>query len=108
MLRYRIVLTVAAKSDLREIFRYVELNDSPESADKLVNGIEKTIISLAEMPERGHFPPELERIGIREFRENHFKPYRIVYSIQKHEVVVHCVLDGRRDMQTLLQQRLLR
>lgn len=107
-MRYRIVLTIAAKSDLREIFRYVELNDSLERADKLVDGIEKTIISLAMMPDRGHCPPELERIGIREFRESHFKPYRIIYSINENEVVVHCVLDGRRDMQTLLQQRLLR
>jgi len=50
----------------------------------------------------------LDKMGIREFREIHFKPYRIVYSIHENEVFVHCVLDGRRDMQTLLQQRLLR
>lgn len=107
-MRYRIVLIVAAKSDLREIFRYVERNDSSERADNLVDGIEKAITSLTLMPERGHYPPEFERIGIREFREIHFKPYRIVYSIHDKEVVVYCVLDGRRDMQALLQQRLLR
>ena len=108
MIKYRIVLTVAAKSDLREIFRYVEQNDSSESADKLVDGIEKSIRSLTVMPGRGHYPPELDKICIREFQEIHFKPYRIVYSIHINDVVVHCVLDGRRDMQTLLQQRLLR
>ena len=107
-MKYRIVLIVAAKSDLRDIFRYVDLNDSSERADNLIGGIEQTIISLAVMPERGNYPPELERIGIREFREVHFKPYRIIYSIFEDEVVVQCVLDGRRDMQTLLQQRLLR
>lgn len=107
-MKYKIVLVVAAKSDLREIFRYVELNDSLEHADNLVNGIEQAITSLAVMPQRGHSPPELDKIGIREFREIHFKPYRIVYSILENEVIVHCVLDGRRDIQTLLQQRLLR
>lgn len=107
-MRYRIVLIVAAKSDLREIFRYVELHDSSERADSLLDGIEQAITSLTVMPERGHHPPELERIGIREFREIHFKPYRIVYSTIEQEVVMQCVLDGRRDMQTLLQQRLLR
>jgi toxin ParE1/3/4 len=107
-MKFSIVLIAAAKSDLREIFRYVDLNDSQERADKLVNCIEQTISSLTVMPERGHYPPELERFGIREFREIHFKPYRIIYSIRKNDVVVLCVLDGRRDMQTLLQQRLLR
>jgi len=29
-------------------------------------------------------------------------------GVRENEVIIHCVLDGRRDMQTLLQQRLLR
>jgi toxin ParE1/3/4 len=107
-MKFSIVLIIAAKSDLREIFRYVELNDSLERADNLVDGIEQAITALAVMPQRGHCPPELVKIGIREFREIHFKPYRIVYSIHENEIVVHCVLDGRRDLQTLLQHLLLR
>lgn len=107
-MKFRITLTNTATSDLREIFRYVELNDSAERADQLVNGIEQSINSLAVLPERGNFPRELECFGIHEFRELHFKPYRIIYSIHAKDIVIHCVLDGRRDMQTLLQQRLLR
>jgi toxin ParE1/3/4 len=107
-MKFKIVVITAAKSDLREIFHYVELNDSLERADKLVDGVEQAIAALAEIPQRGHYPPELDRIGNRDFREIHFKPYRIVYSIRENEVIVNCVLDGRRDMQTLLQQRLLR
>jgi len=107
-MKFEIVIIAAAKSDLREIFHYVELNDSFERADMLVDGVERAIAALAEMPQRGHYPPELDRIGNREFREIHFKPYRIIYSIRENEVIIHCVLDGRRDMQTLLQQRLLR
>ena len=60
------------------------------------------------MPERGHIPPELERIGVFGFREIHFKPYRIVYEIERKGVFIHCVLDGRRDLQELLESRLLR
>lgn len=107
-MKHRIVLAVAAKADLRGIIRYVEENDSAEHADELLDGIERAISSLALMPQRGHYPPELDRIGIHEFREVHFKPYRIMYAIHGQEVVVLAVLDGRRDMQTLLQQRLLR
>ena len=107
-MNYRITLTIVAKSDLRELFRYVEQHDSAEQANKLVNSIEQMITSLETMPQRGHCPLELLRLGNHEYREIHFKPYRIIYSIRTSEVIVNSVLDGRRDIQTLLQQRLLR
>ena len=46
-------------------------------------------------------------MGIREYREAHFKPYRIVYRVLGEEVYVYLVADGRREMQTLLASRLL-
>lgn len=53
-------------------------------------------------------PPELDRIGVTTYREVHFQPYRIIYEFSGPEVFIHGVLDGRRDMQSLLQRRLLR
>jgi toxin ParE1/3/4 len=105
---FTVTLSETAEFDIFDIHDYVALHDTWESADRLLDGIFQTVFSLAEMPQRCHCPPELDRIGNRDFREIHFKPYRIVYSIRENEVIVHCVLDGRRDMQTLLQQRLLR
>jgi len=107
-MKYRIVLVESAEWDIYDIHLYIEFNESPERADTILDGLERSIAALADMPERGHIPPELERIGIRDYREIHFKPYRIVYAIDGDCVIVHCVLDGRRDMQTLLQQRVLR
>ena len=60
------------------------------------------------MPDRGHLPPELERIAGLEFREVFCKLCRIIYQIIGNNVYVHCMLDGRRDMQDTLQQRVLR
>lgn len=107
-MKYRVVMVEMAAADLYDIHRYIDDNDSPEQADKLLDGLEQVVVGLADMPERGHFPPELERIGIREYREIHYKRYRIVYAIIGDSVIVHTVLDGRRDIQTLLQQRVLR
>ncbi len=104
---FRISYSEAAEHDLYSIHLYVEARDSLKQADILLEGISQTIFSLKNMPERGHCPQELELIGVRDFRETHFKSFRIIYSLHEDEVVVHCVLDGRRDMQTLLQQRLL-
>lgn len=106
-MKFVITITDMAESDIYDIHAYVEMFDSPERADSLVDAIAEAIFSLEIMPDRGHYPPELAKIGIREFQEIHFKPYRIIYSINGDEVIIHCVLDGRRDMQTLLQQRLL-
>lgn len=107
-MKRRISLVETAERDLFEIHLYVESDDSPERADALLDGLERAVATLAEMPERGHVPPELERIGIREYREIHYKPYRILYAIDGDGVIVHCILDGRRDMQSLLEHRLLR
>lgn len=82
--------------------------DSIENADGLLDKIEKTIIKLSTMLTRAYIPPELERIGALEFREVFFKLYRIICQVIKSNVYVHCVLDGRRDLQDLLQQKVLR
>ncbi|OGU16476.1 MAG: plasmid stabilization protein [Geobacteraceae bacterium GWC2_53_11] len=105
---YRIILAETAESDMYNIHEYVEFHDSLQHADTLLSGIEQAITSLKTLPQRGHCPPELLRLGNREYHEIHFKPYRIIYAIRAGEVIVNGVLDGRRDIQTLLQQRLLR
>jgi toxin ParE1/3/4 len=107
-MKYTVHLIKDAESDLVDIYRYVAQNDSVENAGRLLDKLEQAIVSLETMPLRGHFPPELERIGVLDFREVFFKPYRIIYQVIKSSVYVHCVLDGRRDLQDLLQQRVLR
>jgi len=105
---FSIFLLSGAKQDLLQLHQYVTLNDSLEKADRLIDNFQKTCSSLKTMPERGRIPPELERIGIREFREIISKPYRIIYSVVKSQVFVYCILDGRRDLPDLLEERLLR
>ena len=55
---------------------------------------------------RGTYPNELMAVGIREYREIYFKPYRIIYRMIEQQVYIMVIADGRRDMQTLLQRRL--
>lgn len=107
-MKFSVHIIADAEQDILDIYRYVVRNDSKEKADRLLDNLEKTISKLSATPERGHYPPELERIGVREYREIFFKPYRIIYQVIKSDVYVHCVLDGRRDLQDLLEYRLLR
>jgi len=46
-------------------------------------------------------------VAVHEYREIFFKPYRIIYRVVDKNLYVMLIADGRRDMQTLLQRRLL-
>ena len=104
---FKVFLTEDAANDLDEIYSYIAKHDSPPKAEYVLDQIEKRFISLNELPERGVYPKELLALGIREYREIFFKPYRIIYRILNKTVYVYLIVDGHRDMQTLLQQKLL-
>ena len=108
MTSFSVYLLSGAKQDLLRLHSYVAAGDSVAKADKLIDDLQKACSRLKTVPERGRILPELERIGIREFREIILKPYRIIYGIVKSRVFVYCILDGRRDLQDLLEERLLR
>jgi len=107
-MKYRVYIIADAEEDIFSIYKYAAINDSIQRAESLLGNIEEKISNLSELANRGHIPPELEQISIYEYREIHFKPYRIIYQIIESDVYVHCVLDGRRDLEDLLQERLLR
>ena len=104
---YQVFLTDDAARDLEDLYDYIELHDAPEKAIYVLDQIEESFSSLSENPERGVYPKELLSAGLREFREIYFKPYRIIYRVIAKNVYVMVIIDGRRDMQTLLQRRLL-
>jgi len=105
---YEVFLVTEAEEDLFDIYRFVAANDSPAKDDMLFAKLQENVNSLTHQPTRGHAPPELARIDVKDFLEIHYKPYRILYQIIDMDVYVHCVLDGRRNLQDLLQRRLLR
>jgi len=105
---YSVFFVADAEKDLYDIYRFVATHDSVARAEKLLQHLEETCHSLASFPNRGHLPPELERIGVLTYREIHYKPYRIIYQVVETQVYIHCILDGRRSLQQLLEERLLR
>lgn len=104
---FAVLLTNDAARDLDELYDYIALYDAPEKAEHVLGQIEKAFASLSKSPERGSYPKELLALGIREYREIFFKPYRIIYRVMDKNVYILLIVDGRRDMQMLLQRRLL-
>ena len=56
----------------------------------------------------GRVVPELYDQGIELYREIIQGLYRIVYEIQAEKVVVHAVIDSRRNLQDILVAKLFR
>ncbi|MDF1581559.1 MAG: type II toxin-antitoxin system RelE/ParE family toxin [Desulfuromonadales bacterium] len=102
-----VLLTDDAARDLEELYDHIMHHDVPGKADVVLTRIEKAFSRLSAFPDRGVYPKELADLGIRVFREIFFKPYRIVYSIKDNNVYILLIVDGRRDLQALLQRRLL-
>ena len=104
---FEVYLTDDAARDLTELYDYIAAHDAPRKADYVLEQVEKAFLQLSAFPERGVNPKELLALGIREYREIFFKPYRIIYRIMGKKVYVLLIVDGRRDMEALLQRRLL-
>ena len=104
---FTVLLTTDAARDLGGLYDFIALHDAPRKADYILEQIEKAFSKLSEFPERGAYPKELLALGIREYREIFFKPYRIIYRVMDKNVYVLLIVDGRRDMLSLLQRRLL-
>jgi toxin ParE1/3/4 len=106
-LMHKVYLTNAAQQDLLDLYQYVERNDIPGNADYVLDQLQQLVESLVELPTRGAVVKELALLGIHEYRELYFKLYRVIYRQLPSGVYVYLIADGRRNMQSLLQRRLL-
>jgi len=96
----------AADEDMLVIADELAASISIEAALVLDERLDAAIESLDEMSNRGRVVPELRVRGITTYRELVVPPYyRIMYRVEEREVWVIAVLDHRRDLDTLLQER---
>lgn len=105
--RYEVVLTQGAQQDLEAIYDYIAEFDSVANANHALDRLMEVVEGLVKFPERGSYPKELVALGIKDYRQTAFKPYRVIYRVLGGRVVIYLIVDGRRDMQSLLARRLL-
>jgi toxin ParE1/3/4 len=105
--RFEILLTEGAQQDLEAIHDYIAEFDCVANANYVLDELMAVVESLSKLPERGSYPKELVGLGIKEYRQTFFKPYRVIYRITGNQVIIYLIADGRRDMQSVLARRLL-
>lgn len=104
---FEVVLTADAERDLDDIAGYIATHDSPARAEHVLSRILDLADGLASDPSRGSVPKELRDLGVQDYRQLFFKPYRLIYRVIGSQVVIYLIADGRRDMQAVLALRLL-
>jgi addiction module RelE/StbE family toxin len=104
---FHVEWTATAVRDLEELVAYIA-SDSSTKASRILAKLESRAQTLTSSPARGRVVPELAHFGIRSWRELIVRPYRIIYRIDGHTVYVLAVVDGRRELDDLLLERLIR
>lgn len=104
----RVVLwTDTARQDLDSLLDYLAEQD-PMAALQVLERIEGRARTLEALTQRGRVVSELRQVGVLHYRELIEQPWRIVYRTDAKRVLVLAVLDSRRDLQSLLLERLIR
>ncbi|MGI9133324.1 MAG: type II toxin-antitoxin system RelE/ParE family toxin [Rhodoferax sp.] len=105
--KFEVLLTEGAEQDLEAIHDYISEFDCVANANDVLDELMDVVESLSKFPERGSYPKELVGLGIKEYRQTFFKPYRVIYRVTGNQVIIYLIADGRRDMQSVLARRLL-
>ena len=105
--KFEVLLTEGAEQDLEAIYNYISEFDCVANANHVLDALMEVVESLSRFPERGSYPKELVSLGIKEYRQTFFKPYRVIYRVTGRQVIIYLIADGRRDMQSVLARRLL-
>jgi len=105
--KFEVLLSEGAEQDLEAIHDYISEFDCVANANYVLDELMDVVESLSKFPERGSYPKELVGLGIKEYRQTFFKPYRVIYRVTGNQVIIYLIADGRRDMQSVLARRLL-
>ena len=105
--KFNVRWTDPASQDLESIIEFIARDNIP-NALRVLRRIQRAAATLERMPERGRVVPELAEVGLRLYHEVLCTPWRIIYRIAGASVFVMTVIDGRRNVEDILLERLIR
>lgn len=104
---HEVYWTPTALQDLASILSHIAA-ENPAAATETIIRLEARAESLRTLTPRGRTVPELREIGVNQYRELIERPWRLIYTVEAKRVAAVAVLDARRDLATLLLERLIR
>ena len=105
--KFSVNVSKNAKNDLREIIRFIAINN-PMNALDVLKRIEARMNSLVKFHVKGGYVPELLKHNIKDYRQLIEQPWKIIYKIENNIVNILCIIDTRRNTQDLLVEKLVK
>jgi toxin ParE1/3/4 len=90
----RVVWSARALADVEAIAAYIS-SDSPAYAKIVVKKIVKLTRQVARFPQSGREVSEFQDPSLRELLAY---SYRIIYKVEKEEIIIASVIHGKRDL----------
>ena len=106
MADFEVLWTEAAQLDLQRIVTFIAA-ENPARALAVSEQVEQRCQALVSLRERGRIVPELRAVDVFVYRELVEGPWRIVYRFDADRIHVTAVLDARRNLSSLLLERLV-
>jgi plasmid stabilization system protein ParE len=107
---YTVLVLDDAEHDLRNIHSYIQNQFSESLADEIYREIRDRILLLEDNPNLGTIIPQLEALGITNYRHMVVsKKNRVVYELDEtHELIyVYLICNDRQDYEMVLRRRVL-
>ena len=101
------VILDGAKSDFREIKKYVKKHFGDSVWTEVNNEFKNTIQHITINPMLGTQVEELAGLGYDNFRKILVRQTRVVYEFDSQQTIVHMFVHTKRDFKTHLANRLL-
>ena len=107
---YTVFFTGFAEQDLQRLRRYVIAKFSEETGNRVYTKVRDAIIGLEENPDLGRSIPDLESLGLNNYRYMLVeKKNKVIFEIVEPEKAIYITLicQDREDFGTVLVRRLL-
>jgi len=97
----------SAESDLKDLRSYIVRNFGKETWLESYAKVKESVAMMADHPQIGRIPPELERLNITPYRQVVSGLNRIIYELRGDTAYIHIACDTRRDLKSLLMKRIV-
>lgn len=104
----QVVFLRSAECDLKDLRAYILKRFGSHVWQDSYRQIKDSVKTIAQFPESGCIPDELENLGLAQYRQVIAGMNRIVYETRNSTVYIHIVCDTRKDLRSLLMARLLK
>ncbi len=105
---FSVVFLKSAEQDVKELKHYIANNFGKETWQATLGRLRDSINTLQTHPHAGKIPDELAALNPPQYRQIISGMNRIIYEIRQKTIYIHVVCDSRRDMQGVLNRRVLR